>query len=141
MKTAVSADRLREEIIAIANQHPDGKNLEMSDIAILGAPGSGWSASFHHDGPAMAPACAFQALTLVQNTFDLAKTKLSKREIADKILQEINVGGCDLGIMRATDGRWVATVRARPAAVKVEALQSIVESVADRLRLQYDLDD
>jgi hypothetical protein len=67
--------------------------------------------------------------------------KLSKRELADLILQRISIGGVDLDILRATDGRWFATVRSRPGKVDLGPLQSAVESVVDELRLRYDLAD
>jgi hypothetical protein len=71
----------------------------------------------------------------------MAIEKISRRELADLILQRLNIGGVDLDISRTAGGRWFATVRARPGMVSLGTLQSAVETVADELRLKYDLAD
>jgi len=71
----------------------------------------------------------------------MAIEKISRRELADLILQRLNIGGVDLDISRTAGGRWFATVRARPGMVSLGTLQYAVETVADELRLKYDLAD
>jgi hypothetical protein len=71
----------------------------------------------------------------------MAIEKVYKRELADLILRRLNIGGVDPDISRTAGGRWFATVRARPGAVSLSTLQSTVETIADELRLKYDLAD
>jgi hypothetical protein len=71
----------------------------------------------------------------------MAIQRVSKRELTDLILQRINIGGIELAISRSAGGRWFATVLARPGTVSLGTLQSAVETVADELRLKYDLAD
>lgn len=71
----------------------------------------------------------------------MAIEKSSKRQLTDLILEQINIGDFDLDISRTAGGRWFATVRARPGAVSLGALQLAVETVVDELRLKYDLAD
>jgi hypothetical protein len=67
----------------------------------------------------------------------MAIQRVSKQELADLILQRLNIGGFDLEISRIAGGRLLA----RPGAVSLGKLQSAVETVADELRLRYDLAD
>jgi hypothetical protein len=64
--------QLKKEIVAKAHEHPDGRYLTVNDIAITRPPDGSWSAGFVHDGPSITPACVFEALTFVQNKYDLA---------------------------------------------------------------------
>ena len=71
----------------------------------------------------------------------MAIERVSKRQLADVIPQQLNIGGVDLDISRTAGGRWFATVRARPGAVSLGTLQSAVETIANELRLKYDVAD
>lgn len=72
MKPAVSAERLKQEIVKVAHQHPNGRYLEVTDIAIL--EGHDWGASFTRRATMMmTPRCVFEALSQVQSTFDLQR--------------------------------------------------------------------
>lgn len=69
-KPLASADQLKREIVRIAHNAPDARDLTAADIAITGT-GDYWSAAFSCSGGALAPAGAFHALTLVQNKYAL----------------------------------------------------------------------